>query len=167
MCRFIRVVCLGGTLLGSWRRCDLMVLVIYGLFKICQLRSVSWYHGSELLFISDEYSLPFQLNTKWGGLTSPTVLRSPAVTECVQLFAAPWTAAHQAFLSFTIFTSDAPRSLSQWCQPTIPSSVAPFASCPQSFPASGSFPMMQCSLHQAATVLEHQYLQWIFRVNFL
>ena len=31
--------------------------------------------------------------------------------------------------------------LSQWCHPIISSSVAPFSSCPQSFPASGSFPM--------------------------
>ena len=32
--------------------------------------------------------------------------------------------------------------LSQWCHPTMSSSVVPF-SCPQSFPASGSFPMSQ------------------------
>ena len=32
--------------------------------------------------------------------------------------------------------------LSQWCHPTISSSVVPF-SCPQSFPAPGSFPMSQ------------------------
>ena len=31
--------------------------------------------------------------------------------------------------------------LSQWCHPTISSSVAPFSSCLQSFPASGSFPV--------------------------
>ena len=31
----------------------------------------------------------------------------------------------------------------QWCHPTISSSVVPFSSCPQSFPASGSFPMSQ------------------------
>ena len=31
--------------------------------------------------------------------------------------------------------------LSQWCHPTISSSVTPFSSCPQSFSASGSFPM--------------------------
>ena len=31
--------------------------------------------------------------------------------------------------------------LSQWCHPTISPSVSPFSSCPQSFPASGSFPM--------------------------
>ena len=33
--------------------------------------------------------------------------------------------------------------LSQWCHPTISSSVFPFSSCPQSFPASVSFPMSQ------------------------
>ena len=33
--------------------------------------------------------------------------------------------------------------LSQWCHPTISSSVVPFSSCPQSFPASGSFPVSQ------------------------
>ena len=33
--------------------------------------------------------------------------------------------------------------LSQWCHPTISSSVIPFSSCPQSFPASGSFLMCQ------------------------
>jgi len=32
---------------------------------------------------------------------------------------------------------------SQWCHPTISSSVIPFSSCLQSFPASGSFPMSQ------------------------
>ena len=32
---------------------------------------------------------------------------------------------------------------SRWFHPTISSSVAPFSSCPQSFPASGSFPMSQ------------------------
>ena len=31
--------------------------------------------------------------------------------------------------------------LSWWCHPTISSSVAPFSSCPQSFPASESFPI--------------------------
>ena len=31
--------------------------------------------------------------------------------------------------------------LSRWCHPTILTSVVPFSSCCQSFPASGSFPM--------------------------
>ena len=33
--------------------------------------------------------------------------------------------------------------LSWWCHPTISSSVIPLSSCPQSFPASGSFQMSQ------------------------
>ena len=33
--------------------------------------------------------------------------------------------------------------LSWWCHATISSSIIPFSSCPQSFPASGSFPMNQ------------------------
>ena len=33
--------------------------------------------------------------------------------------------------------------LSLWCHPAISPSVVPFSSCPQSLPASGSFPMSQ------------------------
>ena len=36
-----------------------------------------------------------------------------------------------------------PCPLSWWCHSTISSSVVPFSSCPQSFPASGSFQMSQ------------------------
>ena len=36
-----------------------------------------------------------------------------------------------------------PCPLSWWCHPTISSSVVPFSSCSQSFPASGSFQMSQ------------------------
>ena len=40
-----------------------------------------------------------------------------------------------------VFSNSCP--LSWWCHPTISSSVIPFSSCFQSFPASGSFPMSQ------------------------
>ena len=40
-----------------------------------------------------------------------------------------------------IYSNSCP--LSQWCHPTISSSVVPFSSCLQSFPASGSFQMSQ------------------------
>ena len=36
-----------------------------------------------------------------------------------------------------------PCPLSRWCNPTVSSSAVPFSSCPQSFPASGSFQMSQ------------------------
>ena len=35
------------------------------------------------------------------------------------------------------------RAFNQWCHPTISSSIIPFSSCLQSFPASESFPMSQ------------------------
>ena len=35
------------------------------------------------------------------------------------------------------------RPSSQWCHPATSSSIIPFSSCPQSLPASGSFPMSQ------------------------
>ena len=59
----------------------------------------------------------------------------------VQLFATPCTAACQASLSFTISQSLCKLiSIESMMHPTIASFVTPF-SCPQSFPASGSFPM--------------------------
>ena len=58
--------------------------------------------------------------------------------------------------------------LSQWCHPTISSSVIPFSSCPQSFPASRSFPMSRllewpkyCSLSFSIV------LSGVFKVDFL
>ena len=42
---------------------------------------------------------------------------------------------------------------SRWCHPTTSSSVVPFSSCLQSFPASGCFQWVS-SLHQVAKVLE-------------
>ena len=72
--------------------------------------------------------------------TITVVVQSPSV----RLFVTPWTAAHQAPLSFTIS-----RSLLRCmfiesvmlCNCL--SSVARFSFCPQSFPASGCFPLNQ------------------------
>ena len=64
--------------------------------------------------------------------------------SCVQLFATPWTAGCQASLSITNSQSLLKlMPLCQWCHPTISSSVVPFFSHLQSFPASGSFQMSQ------------------------
>ena len=40
-----------------------------------------------------------------------------------------------------VYSNSCPSS--RWCHPTISSSVIPFSSCPQSLPASGSFPTSQ------------------------
>ena len=63
----------------------------------------------------------------------------------VWLFATPWIAPCQASLAMDITNSRHPNSCpsSWWCHPAISSSVIPFSSCPQSLPASESFPMSQ------------------------
>ena len=62
----------------------------------------------------------------------------------VRLFAVPWTTSGQASLSITtpgVYQNSC--SSSRWCHPDISSSVIPFSSCIQCFPASGSLPMSQ------------------------
>ena len=62
----------------------------------------------------------------------------------VWLFATSWTAARQAYCpSPTPGACSNSCSSRWWCHPTISSSVIPFSSCHQSFPASGSFQMNQ------------------------
>ena len=66
-----------------------------------------------------------------------------------------------------------PCPLCLWCHPTISSSVVPFSSCPQSFPASGSFQMNQMNQLSASSPkalefqLQHQSLQWTRRTDLL
>ena len=70
------------------------------------------------------------------------VVQSPSP---VQLFEIPWTAVHQASLSFTISQSLLKLMSIEyhWYHSTISSTVIPFSSCPQAFPASGSFLICQ------------------------
>ena len=54
----------------------------------------------------------------------------------VRFFATPWTAAcRPPCPSLTPGVHPNPCPVSWWCHPTISSSVIPFSSCPQSFPA--------------------------------
>ena len=60
--------------------------------------------------------------------------------------------------------------LHRWCHPAISSSVTPFSSCLQSFPASGSFPMSRffASGRQSTGVsISASVLPMIFRTDFL
>ena len=83
--------------------------------------------------------------TSVGLITSNEDLKTKRLVQLLNLVwfsVTPWTVARQTSLSFTILrvcSNSCP--LSQWCHPTISSSLTPFSSCPQSFPASGSFPM--------------------------
>ena len=73
-----------------------------------------------------------------------TLFGSVQTLSHVQLFVTTWTAASSLPCSSPI-SRDCSNSCtsSRWCHLTISSSVVPFSSCPQSFPASRSFPMSQ------------------------
>ena len=80
----------------------------------------------------------------------------------------PWTATHQAFLSFTISWSLLKlTSIESVMPPTISSSVVPFSSCLQSFPASGSSLMSQLfasggqSIGASASVFPMNIQDWL------
>ena len=76
--------------------------------------------------------------------TSGQYLSSVQSLSHVQLFVTPWTAALQASLSSPThggYSNSCPSSW--WCHPAISSSVVPFFSHLQFFPASGSFPRSQ------------------------
>ena len=98
-------------------------------FKLC-LTLLKWYQLS--ISICMVYLFPwFYFSSSFSSVQS---------LSRVRLFAIAWTAACQASLSIItpgVYSNSS--SLSQWCHPNISSSVVPFSSCPQSFPASGSF----------------------------
>ena len=63
-----------------------------------------------------------------------------------------------------------PCPLSQWCHPTISSSVLPFSPCLQSFQHQGLFQWVTSSNRVAKGLelqLQHQSFQWILRTDFL
>ena len=63
----------------------------------------------------------------------------------VWLFVTPWTVTHPRLLCPPLSPRVRSNSYSStwWCYLTISSFAAPFSFCPQSFPASGSFPVSQ------------------------
>ena len=72
------------------------------------------------------------------------VASSGQLLSCVRLFATPWTTARQASCPSPtprVYPNSCP--LNRWCHSTISSSVVPFSSCLQFFPASRSFPMIR------------------------
>ena len=72
----------------------------------------------------------------------------------------PWTAAHQASLSFTLSQSLLKlMSVELGRHPTISSSAALFSPCPRSFPASGSFPV------KLAVIRRSKYWSFSFSIS--
>ena len=127
--------------------------------------------------VSKEVDLTLVRERRWKGdfesgssneINIPSVQCSSVQSLCrVRLFATQKTAAHQASLSITNSWSLLKSCpLSQWCHPTISSSVVTFSFHLQSFPASGSFLMSQFfasggqSIGASASVLLMNIQEW-------
>ena len=134
------------------------------------LKSLLQHHSSKAsillhsAFFIVHLSHPYMTTGKTIALTKQLQFSSVQSLSHVQLFVTPWNAALQASLSITtprLYSNSGP--LSQWCHPTISSSVVPFSSCPQSFQASGSFQMSQLfasggqSIGVSASTSVHQW----------
>ena len=107
------------------------------------------------------------LRKQWFVWIKNSVSQSVQSPSRVRLFATPCTETHQASCRSPtprVYSTSCP--LSQWCQPTISSSVVPFSSHLQSFPISGSFPMSQVivsggqSVEASASVLPMNIQDW-------
>ena len=127
-------------------------------FKSINSSALSFFYGSTLTsthdycknhsltrqtFVGKVTSLLFNMLSR---LVIAFLPRNSSVQSlsCVQLFVTPWTAAHRPPCpSPTLGVYSNSHPLSRWCHPTISSSVIPFSSHLQSFPASGSFQMSQ------------------------
>ena len=87
----------------------------------------------------------------------------------VWLFVTPWIAARQASLSITNSRSLLRLTSIESVMPsTISSSVVPFSSCLQSFPASGSFPVSQFFVSGGQSIgisASASSFQWIFKAD--
>ena len=109
------------------------------------------------------YPLPIQHLTE-------SDFSSVQVLSHVWLFATPWTThARPPCPSPTPGIYSNSSQLSRWYHPTILSSIVPFSSCLQSFPASGSFPMSWFFAldGQSIGVSALASVQWTLRTDLL
>ena len=102
----------------------------------------SW--NSEIMCLSKIAKIPFSQNLRSNCLKHPS-LSVQSSFSVVSDSATPYGLQHARppcpSLTPGVYSNSCP--LSQWCHPTFSSSVVPFSSHLQSFPASGSFQMSQ------------------------
>ena len=117
------------------------------------------------------YKLMLVLQTKWRKTVKFSFLRFSPCFTCIPHFTVQSVQFSHSIISDSspphglqhsrppcpsptprVYSNSSP--LSQWCHPTISSSVVPFSSHLQSFPASGSFQMSQLFENQVVKILE-------------
>ena len=120
---------------------------------LCMIYNLTPYVGKNAvekkIFSSVQFNHPVVSDSSWLHGLQQARSPCPSPTPCVYSNSCP---------------------LSQWCHPTISSSVIPFSSCLQSFPAT-EFSKWVSYLHQVAKIseiqLQHQSFQWKLRTDLL
>ena len=108
-----------------------LVLVYFlGICLVCLIFPISWYKVAYFL-LSSSLSVHFS-SVQFSRSVMSDFLRPHELQHARPPCPSPTPVVHPN-----------PCPLTWWCHPTISSSVVPSSSCPQSFQASGSFPMSQ------------------------
>ena len=120
---------------------NVLLISIFSLLErlmICSMYAMDWWvNVNSNIWISWDF---FLLSDMFSSLQFSSV----QLLSRVRLFATPWIVACQASLSITNSRSSLIlTSIESVMPPAISSSVVPFSSCPQSLPASESFPRSQ------------------------
>ena len=126
----------------SWPRNQTRVSYISCIGKWFCITSATW--EAVIPFSSDQFSRSVMSNSLQPHEPQHTRLPCPSPTPGVYPNSCP---------------------LSPWCHPTISSSVIPFSSCPQSFPASGLFQMSQISWPKYWSSSSASVFQWTPRTD--
>ena len=129
--------------------------------QLCDLQNPN----ANAQLLSDQISIVYQTTEgmrsfllsacTWGSLNCCCC---SVVKSCPTLFD-PMDCSTSASFSLSPGACSNSCPLSQWCHPTISSSVIPFFSCLQSFPASASFPMSRLF------ALSGQYWSFSFSIS--
>ena len=124
----------------SWSKAKGMALILKG-FRICRPSCFAW--ALRMSCPSVPRRSVFSQQTLSHTCTLPSTIQFSRSVVSDSLWPRGLQHARLPCPSLTpgAYSNSCPSS--RWCHPTISSSVVPFSSCPQSLPASESFPMSQ------------------------
>ena len=110
------------------------------IWQFLRMLNMEFPHNLAILLLDGELETYVHTNT-WIQRLLLFLFSRPVMSDSVT----PWTVQHASSLCSPPFPEVCPSScpLHRWCHPAVSSSDDLFSFCPQSFPASGTFPMSQ------------------------
>ena len=127
-------LCLGAV---HWKRCGVKKLSALSSDISCLMWVKLFHHRKETPFLMISLPQTISLQIQF----SSVQFRHSVVSNSLRPHESQHTRPPCPSPTPGVYSNPCPSS--RWCHLTISSSVVPFSSCPQSLPASGSFPMSQ------------------------